>query len=90
MEWEVHRDPEHRTTSASESPPWTTRLSLSMPRLGQINAQLSLSGNTLNIALTAPAGDPVAELKTRSDELSAALDAVGIRVRGLQIQNGPA
>lgn len=88
MEWEIRRDPEHRAASETDAAPWTTRLSLAMPRLGQVEANLSLSGKTLNIALKAPAGAPAIELKARSGELATALEAAGISVRGIQVQHG--
>lgn len=88
MEWEIHRDPRQASAEESDALPWTTRMTLTTPHLGRVEASLSLSGTTLNIALTAPSESTSDTLKSRSSELAGALEAAGIKVRGLQVQHG--
>jgi hypothetical protein len=59
MWWEIRREPRDQTRAAAPEAPaaWATRLVLTMPRLGTVEARLSLSGQTLGLQIVAPDGE---------------------------------
>jgi len=72
MEWQIEDSGQRRdqATDASNER-WQTRLSLTLPTLGEIEARLQVQGQQIVLALTA--GE--AETRTRLQDASAALRA---------------
>ncbi|WP_144157592.1 flagellar hook-length control protein FliK [Paraburkholderia sp. BCC1885] len=70
---------------AEEDYPWRTRLTLSLPLLGTVDAELTLSGNRLAArVLASPLG--AARLVEQSDGFRQRLAAAGIELSGLSIR----
>jgi len=65
--------------------PWRTRLTLALPRLGTVDAELSLTGTTLAVRVQASAGG-AARLSAESDALRGRLEALGLTLAGLSIR----
>lgn len=86
MDWEIEW-PHRRADSDDLVDSWTTRLSLTTPRLGLIDARLNLSGHELRLLVTTPVGASAADLNDAAPLLSSALDAAGIRLTTLQIHH---
>ncbi|AZY49095.1 flagellar hook-length control protein FliK [Bordetella avium] len=83
MEWEVRRDPYGEAQEDPDSH-WATRLTLHLPRLGQIEARLSLAGDQLVLQLTAP--QSAQELGQASDGLRQQLSHAGLTLSNLTVQ----
>ncbi|HTR10280.1 MAG TPA: flagellar hook-length control protein FliK [Paraburkholderia sp.] len=65
--------------------PWRTRLTLALPRLGTVDAELSLTGTTLAVRVQASAGG-AARLSAQSEALRGRLEALGLTLAGLSIR----
>jgi hypothetical protein len=87
LDWEVRRD-EGETSPDSEGGDsrWATRLTLNLPRLGEVQARISLSGQQMIMKLIAP--ESAAVLNKNQDALRAKLTASGLQVNSLSIQAG--
>jgi hypothetical protein len=71
--------------SAEEDYPWRTRLTLSLPMLGTVDADLTLTGNRLSArVLASPHG--AARLVEQSEGFRQRLAAAGIELSGLSIR----
>ncbi|MEX3915665.1 flagellar hook-length control protein FliK [Paraburkholderia sp. BR10872] len=72
--------------------PWRTRLTLALPKLGTVDAELTLTGSTLAVRVQANAGG-AARLTAESESLRGRLEALGLTLAGLSIReigSGPA
>ncbi|CAM5215980.1 hypothetical protein CDEF62S_04900 [Castellaniella defragrans] len=84
MRWEVrHRDARDADPRDFDDSHWATQLNLSLPRLGDVQARLSLSGNQLVMRLTAPQSAP--QLSSDLESLRARLLARGLRASQLSV-----
>jgi hypothetical protein len=90
LDWTIQQDGDEWQrsgggASAGEDYPWRTRLTLSLPRLGTVDAELVLTGNRLAArVLASPLG--AAWLNAQSDGFRQRLAAVGIDLHGLSIR----
>lgn len=64
---------------------WSTRLSVTLPRLGAVEARLVLRGDRIQILLAAGAPASADALATARPELAEALAASGLSVQALQV-----
>lgn len=88
IEWEIV-DPEGHSGSEPDKDaplPWKTRLHLSLPSLGSIDASLQLNGNTLTVHLTAPSGDATQALRKAAPQLEQRLADAGLQLYALQVE----
>lgn len=87
LDWEVRRDEgEASPDSEGDDSHWATRLTLNLPRLGEVQARISLSGQQMIMKLIAPQSADV--LDKNQDTLRAQLTANGLQVNSLSIQAG--
>lgn len=86
LDWAIEWDGERAAAGDEENAAWRTALSLTTPRLGRIDASLQLTSGGVRIALSAPDGAGVADLKAASPELAAALSAAGVPLLGFQVK----
>ena len=86
------RDPRRGTAAEPVDAPWRTRLTLSLPLLGTVDAELTLAGDALAVRVQAHA-DGAQRLVAGSDGLRQRLEALGLALTGLSIRevggNGP-
>ncbi len=87
MEWLVQERPENggEGGASEEGRQWVTELRLTMPRMGQIQAQLSLSGRRLGIRLTAPDATIQGEMREALPGLVQGLEATGLQTVNLNL-----
>lgn len=78
------RDEESAARRARTEPAWSTRLALELPRLGRLEADLSLAGDRLGLVLRV-APDSATRLASGAHDLALALEAAGIRLARLKI-----
>jgi hypothetical protein len=90
LDWSVQqervesRDPRRSGTDPADAP-WRTRLTLTLPSLGTVDAELTLAGSTLNVRVQANT-DGAAALSAGSDALRSRLEALGLALTGLSIR----
>ena len=91
IEWEiVDEDTQKEKQSADEPTPWKTRLHLSMPSLGNINASLQINGDTLTINLVTSSKEASQSLRNAQSDLQQHLSDAGLQLNALQIDvNAP-
>lgn len=90
MEWEVQRDSRSPTPETPDTEGWNTRLGLTMPQLGRVDARLNLEGSRLRLNLHAGDSASLATLRARLPELEASLAAAGLRLDVAQVSMAPA
>lgn len=91
LEWQIARDaPDRPAPQAPETEKWNTSLALTTPRLGRVQAQLAIAGNTVTIKIEAGSPESGYKLRQHLPALTAALNASGIAVAGVQIKDGAA
>jgi hypothetical protein len=80
------RDPRHAAGGPdADDIPWRTRLTLALPKLGTVDAELTLTGATLAVRVQASAGG-AARLSAQSEALRGRLEALGLTLAGLSIR----
>ena len=72
----------HQDTD-TDAPPWTSTLTLALPRLGPVHARLTLAGRRLHLSIDVDAAGE-ARLLAHSGALDSALAGAGITLAGLR------
>lgn len=87
MDWEIERreEPRHGPDTSEAAPAWRMRLTLQLPAIGTVDAELQLSGTRLSARLKAHA-DGASTLLDASDELRRRIAAAGLELRGLTVR----
>ncbi len=78
LQWEIEEQPERAPRSAAAAHSWNTRLRLELPRLGSLQASLTLAGDSLSIRIEADRGESAALLLEARPALRAALSGAGM------------
>jgi hypothetical protein len=93
LHWEIERDaPEggRQDGDGAGQPAWQSRLRLRFAGLGEVSAQVVLSGQQLHIRLDAPEPDALARMRAEQARLAAALDAAGTPLATLALHGARA
>jgi len=91
MEWEIAKNdqnPNHSQNTSEKT--WQSSVRFELPQLGNISAQLQLTGNHLRLSINTSDSTTALMLKNHAPELTNALDAAGTRLDALLIKNNPA
>lgn len=79
MRWEIEEDAAQREQPNDDAASnWQTRLRLTLPNLGEVDAQIRLHGNQISLALTAGNTDTQELLRNSTDTLRSQLDSAGL------------
>jgi hypothetical protein len=90
MDWQIEWErPEGEGGNAAEDEAgrWRTTLSLTTPRLGQVDAVLQLEPTGIRIALATPYGAIAADLRDEIPALAAALGEAGVPLLAVQVKH---
>ena len=86
MRWEIEEDRGRQRAAGDEGPvPWQTRLTLTMPNLGEVHAALRIAGGEVTLALTAGTPEAEARLNGGNADLRNQLESAGLTVGGLSV-----
>lgn len=87
MQWEIIEENggQQRQGSEGEQPPWQTRLTLTMPQLGEVRASLRISGGELTLSLSTESNDAAVQLANGGDGLRNQLDAAGLKLNSFTV-----
>jgi hypothetical protein len=81
MEWRVEeREPQHTAGEQENGADWQTSLRLHMPRLGSVEAALSLTSRGIQLKLNAEESRVVNLMQQRQGELQQSMEAAGLQV----------
>lgn len=88
MHWEIEEREAHEGRQIAENE-WQTRLSLNLPNLGEVGAQLRLSAQGIRIEVTAAQADTLRRLQQATDSLKAGFERADLSLVQLMVkQNG--
>jgi hypothetical protein len=88
MNWSVEKEAADPSTDESvEDKPqrWSTTVSMSLPRLGEVQLRMSLAGTGVQARLAASEAGTVATLRSDSRSLVQRMEAAGLRLQDLQV-----
>jgi hypothetical protein len=90
MNWEIERErivPDSEGQGGSEGQRWSTRLRLTMPRLGTVDARLQLTPGGITIRLAAADDAGVNDLRLGGPMLAESFSGAGLRLIGLDVRS---
>lgn len=91
MDWEIDEDGSHTAQYEQEAPRWRTRLHLEMPSLGGVTAKLMMDGNGVRVDFFADTDKTAALMRGDIASLAQSMEATGLKVAGLMVnQDGAA
>jgi len=88
--WDLEAPQEREARSSpdeEEAPLWRSRLRLSLPALGDVEAELQWRTGTLEIRVSASSSETSALLREAAPALAASLEADGIRLTRLEVSS---
>lgn len=88
MDWEIRRDAPQRDDASEGEASWNTNLRLTLPRLGEIDATVQLSGQTLRLDLRAGQASSEEDLRLGLPALRQALAAAGLTLLDAKTSHG--
>jgi len=89
--WDLEAPQEREARSSpdeGEAPIWRSRLRLSLPALGEVEAELQWQAGTLAVRVSSPSEDTSALLRAAAPALAARMEADGIRLTRLDVTRG--
>jgi hypothetical protein len=93
LEWRIEEESRHDHASVETPAAWKTSLRLTLPRLGDVNAALSVAGSDVRITLSADTPDARSDLRAGEPALRGALQRAGLTLLGVAVPEesvGPA
>jgi hypothetical protein len=81
LEWQL-QEVQDEGRSTDEPVPWSTRLRLTLPRLGAVTADLQLTGSSLRLKVAAAEPSARVELESARQALAQSLSAAGLALVG--------
>lgn len=88
MRWEIEEDAQHGKADDDDTASrWQTRLHLTLPNLGEVNAQIRLQGSGITLALTAGNNDTQALLRSATEMLRSQLGEAGLSLSSVGVSN---
>ncbi len=87
MQWEVDWQSGNNNADDDEEQVWGTTLSLTTPRLGDVQARLQLTTAGVRIAIVTPIGATAADLRDAAPVLEQSLAAAGVPLLGFLVKH---
>ena len=86
MRWEIDEDAARRDAGGEETAAkWATRLHLTLPNLGSVDAQIRLQGNEITLSMTAGSEETRALMRASGFALRSQLSEAGITLASLGV-----
>lgn len=87
MRWEIVEENggQQRQDGEPEQAPWQTRLTLTMPQLGEVRAALRISGGELTLSLSTLSNEAAIQLANGGDGLRNQMEAAGLKLSGFTV-----
>jgi len=88
MRWEIDEDAARRAQEDDETAAkWSTRLHLTLPNLGEINAQIRLQGNQITLEMSAGTEETRALMRSSSVALRFQLNEAGLTLTSMGVDS---
>jgi hypothetical protein len=84
LDWEITEEPRD-TPPGADAPPWRTRLRLTLPRMGKIDATLVVASQGVTISLQAADAETQTVLTARRTQLQKSLRDAGVTPLGITV-----
>ena len=89
MRWEIDEDATRSEQDGEDSAPrWSTRLHLTLPNLGEVDARIRLEGNSIAISMTADSAGTRTLMRVSSSALRSQLDEAGLTLASMGVSDG--
>lgn len=85
MQWEIIEENGGRQGDETDAAPWQTRLTLTLPVLGEVRAALRFVAGEVALTLTAASADSAVRLAAGGDALRQQLEAAGLALGGFTV-----
>ncbi len=85
MDWDIMRDPPPSPNEENESTRYQTRLSLNLPRLGEVIVNIALENGDIRVNIHAKDESTLSLLRSDRQPLSDSMQAAGLNVIGLEV-----
>lgn len=86
MQWEIEEDGRRNDAGEPDAQTqWQTRLTLTMPELGEVRASIRLTGGELTLNLSAEKNTAAMRLANGGDQLRTQLEAAGLSISGFTV-----
>ncbi|SCK60170.1 hook-length control protein FliK [Variovorax sp. HW608] len=88
MQWSIEQESDERESHAGgeeAARPWSTTVSMHLPRLGVVDVRLSLAGSGVHARLSAAEASTVARLRADGGALARRFDAIGLSLQDFQV-----
>jgi hypothetical protein len=85
LQWRVEEHPGDGRHPEDAMPRWRTQLRLTLPRLGEVSAELGVGAQGLQIRLTAPNAETLVEMNAALPELAEGLRAADLKLTSLAL-----
>ena len=87
MRWEIVEENggQPGQTGEVEQAPWQTRLTRTMPQLGEVRAALRISGGELTLSLSTLSNEAAIQLANGGDGLRSQMEAAGLKLSGFSV-----
>lgn len=89
MRWAIDEDATRSEQDGEDSAPrWSTRLHLTLPNLGEVDARIRLEGNSIAISMTADSAGTRTLMRVSSSALRSQLDEAGLTLASMGVSDG--
>ncbi len=86
MRWEIDEDAARSGQDGEDSAPrWSTRLRLTLPNLGEIDARIRLEGNSITLSMSADRSETRTLMRVSSQTLRSQLDDAGLMLASIGV-----
>jgi len=85
MRWEINEEAARGQQGEESAPQWSTRLRLTLPRLGEIDASLLLHGSQLTIRFSAAEETTRVLIRTSGETLRKTMDSAGLTLSSIGV-----
>ena len=86
MRWEIDEEAARQGQDSEETAPkWSTRLHLTLPNLGEVDAQIRLEGNSITLSMSADSAETRTLMRVSSLALRSQLDEAGLTLASMGV-----
>ena len=89
MRWAIDEDATRSEQDGEDSAPrWSTRLHLTLPNLGEVDARIRLEGNSIAISMVADSAETRTLMRVSTLALRSQLDEAGLTLASMGVSDG--
>jgi flagellar hook-length control protein FliK len=85
MRWEIDEDAAQSGQDGEDRPRWSTRLRLTLPNLGEVDARIRLEGSSITLSMSADSAETRTLMRVSSLMLRSQLDEAGLTLASMGV-----